>query len=560
VNRRRFIWLALALGFLVAGGYYLYARGGAASWLTNQSDSQGEASQEGAAQRAVARIGDLEVSVGGSGELVSTAETGLDFPEGGVLTELSVGVGDQVGAGDILARLQVDETQAQRQSEIASAELAVLNAQQSLDQLYASAQVDAAQAQIALEDAQSELEDLQDTQPEQATAQEAIAQAQEAVEQAEMNLYILKSSPSQEAYDIANSALLFKEKELNEIKGNVEQLEFQIKAAPSRTMKENLRMQLLDLQVRLANQQLVVDKAVYKLESLDDQADPVDLELAQAQLKTAQAQLEAAQTDLAQAQAGPSAGEIKTAQAKVDQAEVELRRLQDGPDPDDLALAKATLQAAQTRLDVARNQAQVLDLVAPMDGQIISVEAAVGERVSGQTTILTLAGASQPALEVYLDESDMSQVQVGYPVEVVFDALPERTFTGRVAQIYPQLVRQGGASALGALIRLDETPLGGTKTLPLGLNASVTVIAGRTEGAVLIPIEALHEIASSPDSGLYAVYVFNGQDIQRREVTVGLKDYTSAEILQGLQAGETVLLGNIEGVDSQNPGQLESEP
>jgi multidrug efflux pump subunit AcrA (membrane-fusion protein) len=81
--------------------------------------------------------------------------------------------------------------------------------------------------------------------------------------------------------------------------------------------------------------------------------------------------------------------------------------------------------------------------------------------------------------------------------------------------------------------------------LPLGLNATVDIIAGQTSDAVLVPVEAIREI--SP--GEYGVYVIQGEGVELRHVSIGLMDFTSAEISSGLAAGETVALGDIESFE-----------
>ena len=79
-------------------------------------------------------------------------------------------------------------------------------------------------------------------------------------------------------------------------------------------------------------------------------------------------------------------------------------------------------------------------------------------------------------------------------------------------------------------------------TLPVGLNASVDVIGGRAENAVLVPVEALRKLGP----GEYAVFVIEDGEPKLRIVTVGLIDFTSAEILSGLDAGEVVTTGIVE--------------
>jgi multidrug efflux pump subunit AcrA (membrane-fusion protein) len=76
----------------------------------------------------------------------------------------------------------------------------------------------------------------------------------------------------------------------------------------------------------------------------------------------------------------------------------------------------------------------------------------------------------------------------------------------------------------------------------VGLNASVDIIGGRTENAVLVPVEALRELGSDE----YAVFVVENGEPTLRIVQVGLIDFVSAEIISGLEAGEVVTTGIVE--------------
>ncbi len=68
------------------------------------------------------------------------------------------------------------------------------------------------------------------------------------------------------------------------------------------------------------------------------------------------------------------------------------------------------------------------------------------------------------------------------------------------------------------------------------------VIGGRTENAVLVPVEAVREIGP----GEFAVFVMQDGEPKLRIVTVGLMDFTLAEITSGLEAGEMVTTGVVE--------------
>jgi cobalt-zinc-cadmium efflux system membrane fusion protein len=185
---------------------------------------------------------------------------------------------------------------------------------------------------------------------------------------------------------------------------------------------------------------------------------------------------------------------------------------------------------------------------------VISVAAGEGDRITAGD-LITLADMSQPMVEISLDEGDYNRVQAGYKVNIVFDATPQTTLTGEVVQVYPSLSSESAQSSLPgmppdvvliqdmagstrALVRLDGWPPTSVSILPLGLTAAVEVISAQASDALLVPVVALHEL----DSGGFAVYVVSGDELELRPVTVGLQDYTSAQILDGLEAGEAVSL------------------
>jgi multidrug efflux pump subunit AcrA (membrane-fusion protein) len=534
VKRKRIAWIALVLIVVFAGGF-LYLTLSAASGDSNQE----QLTNEKEIQSAVARIGELTLSVSGSGKYVSTVETDLSFQEIGELMELNVKVGDHVQTGDVLARLQIDQTPAVLVANLATAEVEVLYAQQNLDQYYEYAQLASAQALLAVEETQLELEALENYELERALAQQEFHLAEEAVQDAEMNLYIVNSSPSQEAIDIAFASLLFKEKELKEIQDQIAQAEYQFKSAPNKMVRDRLDQQILNLRVQLANQQLEYENALNKYNTLDDPAEAIDLSLAEARLTTAQAQLVELQKNWEQAQDGPQAGEFAMAKAQFSEAQSVWEHLKNGPDPDEILLAEAQLVKAETKLATLQAGQQVLDLVAPMDGTVISISAEVGDRISNEI-ILTLADLSQPSVEVYLDEVDSANVQVGDRAEIIFDAIPEVTFSGQLVEIYPSLIRVGNTQAVRALVLLDALP-NELIRLPLGLNAAVDIITGEAVNAILVTVDTLHQ----NEDGSYIVYMINGEALEPRPVQVGLMDATTAEIVAGLRAGDQVAIGDL---------------
>lgn len=230
---------------------------------------------------------------------------------------------------------------------------------------------------------------------------------------------------------------------------------------------------------------------------------------------------------------------LEVAEANLAKARQEYDQYKDGPAKDDLTLAQAELDNAKAKLALAQEAKAVLELVAPIDGTIMSIDADVGEAV-GSTAFITLADLDHLELEVYLDETDLDKVAAGYEAEVSFDAFPDQVFKGAVVTVSPGLESVSDVQAVKIVVSLDASSL--DVNLPVGLNATVDVIAGRATGAVLVPVEALREL----DPGEYAVFVVENGAPVLREVEVGLQDVTSAQIISGVQAGETVSTGIIQ--------------
>ena len=131
---------------------------------------------------------------------------------------------------------------------------------------------------------------------------------------------------------------------------------------------------------------------------------------------------------------------------------------------------------------------------------------------------------------------------IGYEIEVVFDALPDDAYIGHIILVDPTLQTISNVNAVTVWAQLDPVSFAKPQDLPVGLTASVEIIGGRTTDAVLVPVEALRQI--SP--GEYSVFVMENGEPKLRLVTVGLMDYTSAEIVNGLEAGEIVTTGIVE--------------
>jgi HlyD family secretion protein len=437
-----------------AGGWYYY---------TERVQAQTVNGEE-TIQTATVRRGSLVIAASGTGTLVPNAEVELSFSSGGRLDEVPVGVGDQVQAGDVLARL--DDTDAQ--SQVAQAEMNLRLAELQLAELTDTADAsDLAAARYQLTSAQEALEDL-------------------------------LNGPSTEEIIIAQADLATAEKTLQQAQSAYDSVSWRPDAA--------LSSQALELWSATA----AYDKAKANYDIAVAGASPEELASARANVAQAQSNLDSLLK-------GGTTEEVETSQLNVEQA-------------------RLNLESAQLVLDETV-------LTAPVSGTVTAVAASAGEMV-GTTAMVTLADLSVPMVEFYLDETDLELIAVGHEVEVTFDALPDVVFGGHVVRVDPALVEMEGAPAIQALARLEpgEQQSDALGRLPMGVNATVEVIAGSAENVLLVPVEALRELAP----GEYAVFVVVDGKPQMRQVEVGLMDYSYAEIISGLQQGDQVSTGTVE--------------
>ncbi|MCB9445922.1 MAG: efflux RND transporter periplasmic adaptor subunit [Ardenticatenaceae bacterium] len=527
--RRKTFWIPVILVLVAAGvgGYYYY---------TNYY-TQSQTVEEAPLQTAVVRRGNIVISATGAGTVIANDEVALAFQTSGILSELLVQVGDNVKTGDVLARL--DDTEAQEN-------LALVQLQRDLAAIdvdpdtiaanVAAAEVTVSQAEIDLATAQANLDELLNWQADSLEVQvaeanykvaqgnyyeaanrdalgdESIASTRISLEQAQANL-----ASAQEAYTSAYDP--GREWELNYSPQSKAALERERSSAESRLTS--------------AEQSLEVAQANYDLATVG---------LNYNSTLSAQSSLLNAQMALEDAQAGPTSEELAAAQLAVDQANVALSQAKLN-----LESAKVNTQAeisysqAELNLQSAQETVDNTELTAPIEGTVMSISAALGETV-GSSTLIELANLDQPTLEIYLDETDLDNIGLDYEVDVYFDALPDDVFTGHVTQIDPQLNVVNGVTTVRAIVQLDTDSFAKPQNLPIGLNATVDVIGGRADNALLVPVEALRELSD----GEYAVFVMENGEPVLRFVTVGIMDYTYAEITSGLEQGETVTTGIVE--------------
>jgi multidrug resistance efflux pump len=307
--------------------------------------------------------------------------------------EIIYEVDKQVQAGEIIARLSGTE---QLSAALAAAEMELLTAQQAYDALQKNHELVKAQAladRLSLE---------------------------QTIELAETDLNDLKETDLSEEIEQARANIVLLEDQLKKAENRYEDYE---DYSDSSLTKAQARINLAN-----ARQQLEEGKA------LMDTLETRDLDL---EVEKAEAELALLQEQLAQAQ-----------QREKDIAE--------GPAAEEVALAQQRLDAAQAGVDSARAALDSLVLAAPFDGVIVESSLKKGQLTLSGQRVAVLADTTQWLVETNdLTEIDRVGVQIGQPVTIIPDALPDLEISGEVLHISDFYQENRGDITYKTLIRLE---------------------------------------------------------------------------------------------------------
>jgi RND family efflux transporter MFP subunit len=204
-----------------------------------------------------------------------------------------------------------------------------------------------------------------------------------------------------------------------------------------------------------------------------------------------------------------------------------------------LASAEAAHGAAQGNLDALATRLGETRLTSPIDGLVAARRLDPGALV-GPATGSVLAVVRSDVLRVFItaNERNAQGLSVGRPAHVELDALPGKSFLGKVVRLAP---------AFDPLTRtLDaEVELGNKDgLLRPGMYGRGAVVVEVHPGALTVP-----EAAVLVSSGKRYAFVLKGERVQRRQLEIGVDHGDWLEVQRGLSAGEELVTAGYDGLD-----------
>lgn len=292
---------------------------------------------------------------------------------------------------------------------------------------------------------------------------------------------------------------------------------------------------LTSAQINLENAHQQVADAEYELQkSLDREWEPEDLrrqyedalERAQENLAIAQAQY----NDALAASAGGSY-DRQVLELELELAQLQIEKLERGVDP------LLALDVEWARLDVQKIEGQITDaqLIAPFDGEILSLNTQPGNRAEAFQIVMVLVQPDLLEITAELGNDQLSQISVGQTATIILRNRPGDTLTGTVRQL-PYAFSGSAGSSVSDDTRVHIAFDDETVVLALGELATVTIVLEQKEDVLWLPPAAIRTF-----QGRQFVVIQADDGQQRVDVRLGIESEARVEILEGVEAGQTII-------------------
>ncbi|HEX9544229.1 MAG TPA: efflux RND transporter periplasmic adaptor subunit [Pyrinomonadaceae bacterium] len=337
--------------------------------------------------------------------------------------------------------------------------------------------------------------------------------------------------------------------------------------------------------VSSARQQLVA------LQTAVDRAQ-VDLNTAQRELKRASDLIEAGVTSRSDYDATHDRFDqakiaLQTAKANLESQRIAVKEAQERANGQKIAVQEARTGIKTSEMRANQQQALLrgqssqrskATQLSPLNGVVADIPTRVGEyAVAGLSTtpLMTIADMSTINVEVNVDETEISNVEVGQQAKVKVDALGDKEINAVVTQKNPLAVSksdtQGGlsnrvnvqeAKEFKVTVELRDMPDEVRNALRPGMSGTATITTKTKNNVIAVPLEAIVEKAPptpspgatvagsalTPASGekpksLKGVYLLEGNKVRFIEVTTGITGEADIEITSGVKAGMEIVRG-----------------
>jgi len=308
--------------------------------------------------------------------------------------------------------------------------------------------------------------------------------------------------------------------------------------------KGQLLLQLDDADIRsqAARAQAEIKSAQAQQSALDAGGTQEEVLTLNTQLAKARTDRDLAQRNLEalhrlQQEGAASPGEVRQAEDKLQSAQADLSLLEQKKKErysrPEAAKIQAQVSEAQAAYDAAEDALGKSSVRAPFDGTVYSLPVKQGAFVQAGDLLLQEADLSSVMVRAFVDEPDIGRLQQGQKVEVTWDAIPGRTWTGAVSTV-PSTVKLRVSRNVGeTTCTIDNHDL---RLLP-NVNVGVTIVVAEHDNVLTLQRDGVH----ADDNKLYVFRIVDDR-LKREPIEISLQNLTRVEITNGLPEGAQVAL------------------
>jgi len=222
-------------------------------------------------------------------------------------------------------------------------------------------------------------------------------------------------------------------------------------------------------------------------------------------------------------------------QLKIQQKQLELTKA--GPTAATIAVANAQVSQAQAAVKIIQTQIANQQIIAPIDGKIIQVNADAGEQSNSTNPIIQMHSHAQYEINADIAETDIDKIKLGHKAIIDFDALTKNEkFTGTVVETDPSATIIQGVVYYNTKIILDNSD----PRIKPGMTANIEIITAEAKQIITVPNQAVKN--ENDQSYVEILTDTTTLTIEKINVTTGLRGNTLTEIKSGLGGGENVII------------------
>jgi HlyD family secretion protein len=212
--------------------------------------------------------------------------------------------------------------------------------------------------------------------------------------------------------------------------------------------------------------------------------------------------------------------------------------------PYDLSNSQASVDNAAAAVETAQNNLANAVVTAPTAGVVASVASQVGETAANP--FMVLANTTSLVLHGTLGESEVAKVKLGLVANVTVDAVGTGTrMTGRVTSLDPVATIQSGVPVYGVDITIDIA----SSQVKAGMTGTATVVIASRQDVLTVP-----NLAIRTASGRRYLQILKGGEVVDTEVTFGIANETTTEVVSGVAEGDLAVLPAARTTATARPG------